>query len=188
MKKILTLMTLIMAFATQLSAQSEHFTFRDIPITGTVEEFGERLKELGYTPTGIPTQYKGKFIGEDCILSVSSSEYTGLVYYVAVQFETTNSWISLKSNYSAIQELCTSKYGKPLLSLRSFDSPYYEGDGYEISAIKLGKCTYADIWEVDNGKIRMGIPQNCSIILFYADKINEDLHEQAKRESAESEI
>lgn len=52
-----------------------------------------------------------------------------------------------------------------------FSDPYYEGDGYEMQALRKDKCDYISYWEVENGivSVKMG---NSSMILSYEDSAN----------------
>ena len=187
MKQILLLaVALFLSFGAM--AQTQHFTFRDIPINGTVEEVGAKLKELGYTPTDSPSKYTGQFIGEDCAIYLLDSDYTKMVYSIVAQFEPASRWSSLKADFREVKELCTSKYGKPTLSRESFSSPYYDGDGYEMTAVKVDKCNYVAQWKVENGEVTVLISKSGSIAIYYTDKTNEELDEKAKQKTAESEI
>ena len=48
-------------------------------------------------------------------------------------------------------ELFTKKYGEPKDHFEFFSSPYYEGDGYELQALRKEKCNYISFWTLDKG-------------------------------------
>lgn len=186
MKKIL-LLSLALLCAINLKAQ-EHFSFRNIPINGSVKEVGAKLVELGYEPTENEGAFKGKFIGEDCTIFLLTSDYTHNVYSIVVNFNAQTRWSSLKADFNKLNEMYSDKYGAPSVSNISFARPYYDGDGYELSAIKNNKCNYVIKWDVENGSIMLTIMEDCSIVLYYSDNINEELDKQAQERSAKDEI
>lgn len=52
----------------------------------------------------------------------------------------------LMSNYEKVVSYLSEKYFKPDRSTREFYSPYYEGDGYELTSIRTENTTINDIW------------------------------------------
>ncbi|MBR5886534.1 MAG: hypothetical protein IKY93_07785, partial [Alistipes sp.] len=63
-----------------------------------------------------------------------------------------------------------------------FMSPYEEGDGYEMTAVRNDKCLYCTIYELQNGKILLTINDvyNGAVLLYYTDKINGNLADREK--------
>jgi hypothetical protein len=51
-----------------------------------------------------------------------------------------------RKTYSDMKEVLTKKYGPPTNDYAFFTKPYYEGDGYEEQAIRLGKGKFACYW------------------------------------------
>lgn len=71
-------------------------------------------------------------------------------------------------------------YG-PAKITKSFEKPYEEGDGYEVTAIKSGKASYNAFWKTNNGNtITMQINKSGSISLFYTDSNLEKAKEAVK--------
>lgn len=180
--------SILLMFCSLSANAQEHFTFRDIPINGSEKEFGNKLLEIGYEATAHPSAFTGKFIGEDCTIFLLSSEYTKSVYSIGISFNSENRWITLKSTYNNIKEMYSEKYGKPSMSREYFDSPYYDGDGYELSAVKQNKCNYISFWEMENGSISLAIHTDCSIALLYSDKANKELDKKTKENIIKNEI
>jgi hypothetical protein len=60
--------------------------------------------------------------------------------------------VSTPSTYKEIQEYrdardtLIKKYGFPKHNLEYFEDPYYDGDGYERSAIQMNKATFQATW------------------------------------------
>lgn len=152
MKKILLVVALFLSLS--LSAQ-EHLEFRGIPIDGHLNSFVSKMKSIGYTvheEDGNVVVMKGKFTNKDVLLAVIASVKTHIVWKVSVLFDEASSWSSLKSDYLEYKELFTNKYGMPR-SYEFFSKPYYEGDGFELQALRNEKCTYASFFENSVGYI-----------------------------------
>ena len=70
MKKIVLLMTLLLLFCCNISAQT-HLTFMGIPITGTREAMMAKLKAKGFTEqtqeNEVGVELKGKYLGKHCV-------------------------------------------------------------------------------------------------------------------------
>jgi len=173
MKKLLLLTVLLIPFL--CFSQSEHLKFRDIEINGTATQFLSKLKNLGYIVKDVDSDgytMKGKFAGDDCTLYIYSSPKTKTVYKIVVVFSEKSSWHSLKNQYNSIKEQLTNKYKNPTQNNCFFKSPYYDGDGYEMQAVKNNKCLWLTQWNLESGEISLAIYSTCSVIIQYEDKIN----------------
>ena len=67
-----------------------------------------------------------------------------------------------------MRELYISKYGEPTEDHQMFLSPYREGDGDELEAIKENRCAYLAEFEIPYGKIAICILQN-KVTISYND-------------------
>ena len=56
-----------------------------------------------------------------------------------------------RSRYASTQEMLISKYGKPTDKMEDYSAPYQKGDGYEDTALKLGKGVVLCTWKDDAG-------------------------------------
>lgn len=131
-------------------ASAEHLTFKGVPICGNIDTFEKLLKEKGFTTVlkeDDGRAMKGAFAGKDITLLVLATPLTHTVWKAVACFEEKNSWTSLKSEYLTMRESLREKYGKPDNSYEFFSSPYYEGDGYEMTAVYAEKCHYIAFWE-----------------------------------------
>ena len=72
---------------------------------------------------------------------------TNIAWKFMVYLPKRTNWYELKEDYEKYLDLFTNKYGTPSSSYNTFLSPYYEGDGYEMSAVELDKCLYSAFWE-----------------------------------------
>jgi hypothetical protein len=71
--------------------------------------------------------------------------------------------------YDNAVALYTKKYGQPRDSLRFFKSPYYDGDGYEFSAVRNGKAYISSFWEVGDSAIMIEVTNTGGVAVVYQD-------------------
>jgi len=190
MKKILYIILLLL-FSFSTFAQSEHLKFRDIELNGSITDFIQKLEKLGYSvKTNLNDIYllEGDFIGKTCEVIVVSSKKTKTVWKVKVNLPEGKSWYSLKSEYNSVKEQLTKKYGKPKDTYEFFSKPYYEGDGYELQALKKDKCTYYSYWEFENGIISLDMSTDCNLSINYEDKINVAIKKKEKDEQIQDDL
>ena len=84
--------------------------------------------------------------------------------------------------------MLSAKYGDPSRNVERFSNPYYEGDGYEFQALRIGKCTYTSIFNVSNGNVMLSMVKDGSLILYYSDKEGDALNEREQRQKALSDL
>lgn len=189
MNKLCALFMSLM-FSVAVFAQS-HLEFRGIPIDGHINDFVKKMKAIGYVETHRTSSavlMTGKFANHSATIGVFSTSKSHKVYNIAVTFEKQSSWSSIKSRYFEFKELYTSKYGKPSKVVERFKDPYYEGDGYEMQALKLDKCVYASIFDLPNGQVYLGMGSDTTVSLYYVDSKNEALNESEEKSSALDDI
>lgn len=188
MKKF-ALLFAMMLMSTTFFAQ-EHLDFRGVPIDGHVDNFIAKMKELGYAldenSDGVAIM-EGKFIGKDVNLFIVYTPKTNIVWKVGVFFDKATSWSSIKSDYREYKELYKTKYGEGK-SYEFFSKPYYEGDGYEMQAVRKEKCRYTTFFECTAGNITVEISSNERILISYEDAINVKLNRSEKTSSALDQI
>lgn len=194
MKKILIALCIIMlSFA--MRAQ-EHMTFMGIPIDGKISTFVQKLEDKGFTcvrtrEDGV-AYLTGSFAGKrDCIILVAPSVKSLTVWKVVVVFPSKSSWESLKNEYQTMKSLYSRKYGEPNI-YEFFISPYYEGDGYEMTAISIGKAYYESFFETNDGSIRLAIDdgeyRSGCVTVGYEDGINVKIKSQEEESSISEDI
>lgn len=193
MKKILiTLCIIMLSFA--MRAQ-EHMTFMGIPIDGKISTFVQKLEDKGFTyvNTGYGVTFlTGSFAGNrDCIILVFSSIKSLTVWKIFVVFPSKSSWESLKNEYQTMKSLYSRKYGEPNI-YEFFISPYYEGDGYEMTAISIGKAHYESFFKTNDGYIRLAIDNgeygSGYVTVGYEDGINVKIKSQEEESSISEDI
>ena len=187
----------LIAFALSLSAfaQEGHILFKDVPVTGTVYDFTEKMEKEGYVLNSVIdgiVLMRGKFAGNNCNLYLVPTPTSETVWKVMVAFDSESSWYSLKRAYEDLKGALTAKFGKPAKDHHSFVSPYRDGDGFELLALSLSKALYAVLWETDNGAILLRISATSSssgwISINYEDEAGVALNRKEKNTIISSDL
>lgn len=163
-----------------------HCKFKNIPICGSLDNIESKLNSKGYTTLEKSSDgifLSGSFAGiDDCNLLVNASPYiNGEVYSISVLLPERQNWFSVKADYDTYKQKLTSKYGVPYQNNEFFLEPYFEGDGYELSAIENGKAFFMSKFNVENGNVSIFIAAS-RLYISYTDFENERRID-AKRES-----
>jgi len=189
MKRFLLTLCAIL-FSIAVFAQ-EHMTFKDVPMGCDLTTFVSKLKSQGFVQDLMQDNVailKGDFAGKsNCTILVGASERSKKVWKVVVNFPEKSSWYSLKNEYMSFKESYTKKYGKPK-SYEFFSSPYDEGDGYELQAVRLEKCNYSSFYELGQGTIWLTIGSDENVEVHYEDKITSNIRKQEEQTSVSEDI
>lgn len=134
------------------------------------------VKSTTSTPSALI--FKGYVSNTEIELFVFFTPKTNLAWKFVVYLPKRTSWYDLKSDYEKYLELFTNKYGTPTSSYNTFLSPYYEGDGYETSAVGLDKCLYSAFWE----KYSVEISKYKQVKLTYENSENAEINKKEKNQ------
>ncbi len=93
----------------------------------------------------------------------------------------------LQEGFDQIKETIDNKYGVGA-SYRKFDSPYNDGDGFEMQAIRLGKGSISSYWNFKNATIYLGINESLNIELGYQDAILSEIYFTRKKAKESSDL
>ncbi len=155
-----------------------HLLFQGIPIDGTLKSFIGKLKKKGYVLINENENgagLSGKFANRNVFLSVCVTPTSNIPYVVYVFMEE-SLWTSAKDLYIKLRNMLSQKYGYPAEIYEQFSEPYYEGDGYEFSAIANGQGVYNSEINLPNGKITVMIIHQDDfgdgVALAYEDQVN----------------
>ena len=114
-------------------------------------------------------------IGSDVVeLFITYSPITKTVWGYRVFLPKQSTWSYIKSDYEKYLGILTEKYGSPEKSYNFFSSPYDEGDGYEMTAVAVDKCTYAAFWTKEQG-VRIKISKYKQVQISYENAKNSEL-------------
>lgn len=178
MKKLIFAIILLAGLAA--SAQTEHLTFKGVPIDGNLNSFVSKLKQKGFSllhsESGTAV-LNGDFAAyKNCMVGVYEHE-SGIVNRIAVMFPNKDTWARLYGDYSNLKEMLTEKYGEPT-SIEEFEQMSYDmNDNSKMHEVRMGRCRYISDWETNNGTIELRIDHQlsigCMVILIYADAEND---------------
>lgn len=196
MKKIIFLVGLLFTFLNSFSQEiqeAEHMTFKGIPINGKLSDFVSEMKNKGFTFGEHVVKddiviMSGDFAGKPAVIYILATPESKTVWKVGVFYDKQDTWLSLKLDYLQVKDVYSKKYGEPDYEKEYFFKPYYEGDGYELQAIKAGKCIYYSSMKTDTGSISIQINKLCEIQISYEDKLNSELNIKEKENSALNDI
>lgn len=174
----------VMIFSTALAqVNTEHLSFKGVPIDGTLNEYVSKMKQSGFNhlQTEDGTAYlNGDFAGyKDCYVGVSTLKQNDLVYKIVVVFKEKDTWSVLSTNYFDLKQMLTEKYGEPSDVVEKFDVESFaqpRDDQDRFYNVKTDKCKYYSKWQTEKGQIQLKIDHNssrsCYVTLAYFDKSN----------------
>lgn len=176
-----------------MAYSQEHLTFQGIPIEGSLDSMITKLKAKGFKLDQVVEEHDaaimtGNFTGKEANLYIFATPKTKVVWKIAATFEKKDSWYSLKSQYNEYKQAYTDKYGKPESHYEFFSDPYYEGDGYELQALRLEKCHYLSVWELNTGMIGINLQSGGNLSIGYEDNINTALQNKEEKSSVMDDI
>ena len=169
-------------------AQSEHLTFKGVPIDGTLTEFVTKMKTAGFTHLGTQdgmAALQGDFAGyKNCMVGVYTIKPLNVVSMIGVMFNVRETWSDLEGDYDFFKAMLTEKYGEPAVVVEEFERPTRDNNA-KIYELRMDRCTWASAFHTDKGEIELSIEYNnfeCRVILRYRDKINT---ERVKKQAME---
>jgi hypothetical protein len=117
------------------------------------------LTSKGFKPTepSSPTikSYLGRLSnGDDVKIMIVITPKSKLVWKLIISKDV-YSWRQAKSTFDTYKEKLVNKYGPTTKDYTFFSEPYYDGDGYELQAIEMDKCTWFSYWETPNITIQI---------------------------------
>ena len=158
-------------------------TFDGIAIDGDLSTAIAKYKLKGY----LVEKYfdggvilNGEVLGAKIELYIFTTIKTKKVFKAVVYLPRRQSWFTLKNEYEKYFVTFTDKYGMEDSKYEFFTSPYFEGDGYELQALKLEKATFAGYWfNKNNTTIALEISEYQQVKITYENDRNQVI---AKRE------
>lgn len=144
MKKLL-----IVAFALTLFTSINAQSFDGVEVRGTLSTIVPKYKAKGYVVRSLKDEYcvmDGYVAGKAVELFIYVTPITKVVFKVNVYLPKRENWITLKNEYVEYVNILKQKYGEWDNTYYSFNDPYYDGDGYEMSAVQLDKVNFFTVW------------------------------------------
>lgn len=150
-KKTKQMKNVILSVLLTISISTFGQYFNEVKIDGSSTEYIAKIKAKGYTVKEYYKNGNGAILKKDLNeLYVFWTPKSKIVYKVTLYLPKKDSWYSIKAEYQKYSDILSAKYGEPNPDnvYAYFSKPYYEGDGYEMSALSLGKVTYFKFWDL----------------------------------------
>ena len=149
--------------------EQEAMYFMGLPITGTANEFANRLiREKGFTfkerDSDGSVLVTGTFAGyENCTIGVMPRDGN---LTIGVLLPKQTSWRALRSQYFTFKSQLGNKYSLTK-NVESFEDPYYDGCGNEMEGVRNDKCNFVTTFSADNGTVAVTISETSRICVLY---------------------
>ena len=182
MKRLTALFAfMVIALTSYAQSNTEHLTFKGIPIKGSMTEFCQKLKTKGYTSIGRNANlalFAGEFAGRHANIGVAATDDGREVFAVVVFFDPSREWNTLVSTYDYYKDLYTRKYGSPAV-LKEINPAYLDSNTALMAEVSEGRVVWASLWEVSGGEIELSIESTSEylegmIMICYRDSQNEE--------------
>ena len=168
---------LIISLFISVSVFSQQFD--GVNISGDLPTAVSSYKAKGYILSKTITNgviMNGKIGNTEIELYLFTTSKSKKVYKATVYLPIKETWYAIKQNYQDYLEVLTTKYGTPNKSYDFFSKPYFEGDGYEMSALGLEKCTFSAYWlDIDNTSIVIEISKYKQVKISYENNANQKI-------------
>ena len=170
---------MVIALTSYAQSNSEHLSFKGIPIEGSMSEFCQKLQDKGLTSIGSKnnlTLFTGDFTGRNATIGVTATDDGKSVFAVVVLFDPSGEWNTLVNTYTYYKALYTRKYGKPTIS--NENNPAHSDSNTALMAeVHQGTVVWGSAWEVTGGNIELSIEKTTGIyegmvVIRYRDSQN----------------
>jgi hypothetical protein len=153
-------------FLAAVSARAA-ITFAGIPWNTPAQTVVRKLTAAGFTVAKKPDhgdyRFRGKLLNHDAAGVAIMSD--GKVVRVFVMLAAPDD--AARETYEELRKVLIAKYGAPAKTVRSFEEPFHEGDGYEAEAIRSGKANFATQWIDGGDALVLNIASGKSLALTY---------------------
>lgn len=181
----------MMIFALTTKAQ----TLLGIPFKGDALAFVTQLKAKGFVfkPENSKKGFyilKGTLLGYECDIYVLGTNKTNQLMKVSASAHSETTFTSLTNTFDNIYNLMVAKYSEPEDNcLDFFTTPYEKYDGYEMTAISVGKYIRLCQFPSDSSMMPfMLIDKFPKVRISWEHKENFELNKQEKMEKAKNEL
>lgn len=177
------LITLVAIVCNIVAIAQNHLEFKGIPMDGTCESFAKKLVAKGFSlESNSDSTYflSGTFTNEKVNIGLLGTPKTNKICRIMVFYDKKSDWYRLKNQYSKLKDNNASKYTLDK-DYSFFIDPYYEGDGFEMTAVKSDKCRYTSFFNAIGGHIIVEISELSCITIAYEDTENTELEKAEKK-------
>ncbi|MBD5257573.1 MAG: hypothetical protein HDS52_02630 [Barnesiella sp.] len=165
------------------TSNSNHLTFKGVPIDGTLDDFVSEMEKAGFTYVAEEngaTILQGDFASfKKCNIYVATLHGIDIVNAITVIIPCGDDWSDIERKYRLLNELLTEKYGEPAENTEEFHSrltPRTNQD--KLIALASDNCDFKTVYDTPKGKITIFMDFEYGLGAFlnlkYSDKINSD--------------
>lgn len=167
MKKNLFIILFVL-FSNFVSAQY----FDGVKIEGDLVTAVNKFKAKGYTLVKYldfgGAVLEGKILNQKVEVYLVTTPKTKQLFRATIYLPKETDWYELKTEFNRYYQVLRDKYGIEDNKFDFFKKPYYEGDGYEMSAVLNEKVVFAAYWlNKDNCNIGVQISKYQQIEINY---------------------
>ncbi|MBD5230039.1 MAG: hypothetical protein HDS69_08420 [Bacteroidales bacterium] len=165
------------------TSNSNHLTFKGVPIDGTLEDFVSEMEKAGFTyiaEENGAAVLQGDFAGfKECNIYVATLHGMDIVNAITVIIPSRTDWSDIEQKYRMLNELLTEKYGEPAENTEEFHSYLDPRSNHDkLRALVMDNCDFKTVYDTPKGKITVFIDSEHGLGSFlhlkYSDKINSD--------------
>ncbi len=181
MKRLfISLLLVICALISFAQNESEHLTFKGVPIDGTLREYVEKMKNAGFEYVGEENKtanLQGEFAGfKECTIVVSTLKFKDLVNSIGVIFPANEKWWGVENDYNKLKSMLVQKYGDPSECVEKFKGYTPDTDSAKKLKLRNDEYSWFSIFTTPKGNIQLSVAYQstigCFVTLKYSDKIN----------------
>lgn len=169
--------------AANIAADAGHLRFKGVPIDGSLSVFVRNMKAKGFVVESSANGcaiLTGDFAGfKECEVAVSTLTGQDLVAGITVRFANREKWGEILSDYTALKDLLTQKYGKPASCVEEFQSRLRFSkldDSAKFIRLQHDECNFTTVFKPANGTVTLHMDHEsylkCFVTLTYADRNN----------------
>ncbi len=181
MKRLfISLLFIICTLISFAQNESEHLTFKGVPIDGTLREYVEKMRNAGFEYVGEENKtanLQGEFAGfKEFTIVVSTLKSKDLVNSIGVIFPANEKWWGVESDYNKLKSMLVQKYGEPSQCSEKFKGYTPDTDSEKRLKLMSDEYSWFSIFNTPKGNIQLSIAYQlsigCFVTLEYSDKIN----------------
>lgn len=183
-KVILILVSILISVISFAQSNSEHLSFKGVPIDGTLNEYVAKMITAGFKYIGEQDDsaiLQGDFAGfKNCTVGVSTLKAVNVVSTIGVMFPACEEWSSLEQDYELLRSMLSQKYGEPTEVVERFQGRTTPDTNNEkLHELLMDRCTWYTTYETTKGDIQLSLQKGdygkYFVLLQYYDKINTDI-------------
>ena len=139
-------LTLLLLLCGSLTAIAQTRTFAEVPWGSDAAVIKEKMQQAGFAFDQIDED--GDLVFTGSVMNTDTKVYALMtpkgVHKIIVNIMTPDE--QAFATYDLMRANLIKKYGEPTESIRTFESPYFEGDGFEQTAVKTGQAKIVSYW------------------------------------------